>query len=220
MDELKQLILKCGMSQEFASELCESLDAHEKQLRSGLNEEFKAKLEDAKKRLVEETEQYKMELARRVQVFLESKSAAVEEQLTKQSAIKESAATSQLEKVKAILEGIELNGSAPTELLAKNAKLERRVKQLTESCNHATRKANRLQKLSERIVANSRSGQRPQLVQESKTTPVAAKPFGAQRQTSAKPQTARPVLNEGRTRRVSIPQASSDPIAQIAQSCD
>jgi hypothetical protein len=156
MDKIRELLLKCGVSEEAARQICESLDAHATTLRKQLDEEFQTRLVQAKKVCVEETEAYKAELARRLQIFLEAKGAAIEEQLGRQVAQRETAAQAKLERVKALVEGIEIDGQPCSELKAELDQLKRLTAALVEERDLAVGKAQRVQAIAERVLKRNR----------------------------------------------------------------
>lgn len=167
MDKIKQLLQKSGLSPEAASQICESLDSYTAQVKQKLDEEFQARLAKAKQVCLEETEAHKTELSRRVQVFLETKGPAIEESLARQAANRETEAVAKLERISAVVEGIQLDGQANSELVAEVTKLKKLAGHLIEERDHAVKKANDLTSISERLVAKNRAMQKA-LVEHSK----------------------------------------------------
>ena len=110
MDKIKSLLEQAGVKPELAKSICESLVQYKETLREQFESEYSSKVQEAKKVCIEETEAHKRELARRLQIFCEAKGAAIEAQLAKQSALSESEALTKLKTVKAVLEGIAING--------------------------------------------------------------------------------------------------------------
>lgn len=161
MDKIKELLEKLG-SKELAAQIIESLESHEKTLRETLDSEYKARLTKAKEVCLEEVETYKNELARKAQIFFESRADKIEQQIAKQVAIRESAAESKLKETKAILEDIEVeadNGQAKADLKAlqdKVANLSRAIKSITEAKEQAELKANRAHEVAEKTLKRNR----------------------------------------------------------------
>lgn len=160
MDRIKQLLLKSGLSTEAAGKICESLDKYAAQVKQRFDEEFQARLIKAKQVCLDETEAHKAELSRRVQVFLETKSPAVEESIARQVADRETEAAAKLEKVAAVVEGIPLDGQSNSELVAEVAKLKKVAGHLIGERDHASRQAKHLRSISERLVAKNREMQK------------------------------------------------------------
>jgi hypothetical protein len=157
MKKIKALLEKSGVKPEMSQQICESLESYKKTLREQFESEYSAKIEEAKKICVEETETHKQELARRVQIFCETKSAAVEAVLTRQSAIKESQALAKLKDIVSLVEGIEPNGRPDGEIEAELKKLKRQVKAVNEERKLAVETANRQTALAEKILKKNRS---------------------------------------------------------------
>ena len=123
MDKIKELLAKSGVKSELIGAICESLDQYANDVQANLEAEYAKKVEKAKQICLEETNAYKQTLARRVQIFCESKSASIERKLLQNSAIKESEAVTKLNNIKSLVEGIVLdgakNGSLKSEQLEK-----------------------------------------------------------------------------------------------------
>jgi hypothetical protein len=115
-----------------------------------------SKVEQAKKVCIEETEAHKRELARRVQIFCETKGAAIEAQIAKQSALNESEAMTKLTNIVNMLEGIEPNGKQNGEITATINKLKQKVKIANEAKTHAIELANRKTAIAEKALKRNR----------------------------------------------------------------
>jgi hypothetical protein len=170
MDKIKQLLQKCGLSPEVSAELCEAIDSHANTLKEQSDKEFQTRLAKAKKVCFEEVEAHKAELSRRLQIFLEAKNSTIEELVTRQSANKETEAVAKLEKIYALLEGIELNGQSNSELRAEIEKFRKLAEHLVEERNKAVSKAKRCVAISERVLKRNRVVERA--LSESKVTPA------------------------------------------------
>ena len=174
MDKIKQLLQKCGLSDEASAQICEALDNHAKELKSQSETEFQQRLAKAKKVCFEEVETHKAELSRRVQIFLEAKNAAIDELITRQMANRETEAVAKLEKIYALLEGIELNGGSNSELNVELAKFKKLAGRLVEERNKAIQKAQRCVSISERVLRRNR--QLEKVVTEGVAQPTSEKP--------------------------------------------
>jgi hypothetical protein len=168
MDKIKQLLQKCGLSPEVSSELCEAIDNHANMLKEQSDTEFQTRLVKAKKVCFEEVEAHKAELSRRLQIFLEAKNSTIEELVTRQSANRETEAVAKLEKIYALLEGIELDGQSNSELKTEIEKFRKLAEHLVEERNSAVSKAKRCIAISERVLKRNRSLENA--LSESKTT--------------------------------------------------
>ena len=157
MEKIKQLLQKCGLSEEASAQICEAIDNHANTLKEQADTEFQARLAKAKKVCFEEVEAHKAELSRRVQIFLEAKNSAIEELVTRQSANKETEAVAKLEKIYALLEGIELNGQSNSELKTEIEKFRKLAERLVEERDKAVAKAKRCIQTSERVLKRNRS---------------------------------------------------------------
>lgn len=186
MDKIKQLLQKCGLSPEVSAELCEAIDSHANLLKEQSDTEFQARLAKAKKVCFEEVEAHKAELSRRLQIFLEAKNSTIEELVMRQSANKETEAVAKLEKIYALLEGIELNGQSNSELKTEIDKFRKLAERLVEERNSAVAKAKRCIQISERVLKRNRGLE--QSLNEGKQTPnqgrLDASRNGGQRRTT------------------------------------
>lgn len=192
MDKIKQLLQQNGVSVEAASQICESLETYTSSVKAQYDAEFQKRLTNAKKVCKEEVEAHKAELARRVQIFLEAKCHAIEESIGRDMAKRETEAVAKLEKITALVEGIEIDGKSQTELKGEVDKLQKLAHQLVEERDQATRKARNLQGISERLIKRSRQLERA--VSEGSVKVIAGK-LDAGRQ-GGQPCTSRPTIRE------------------------
>lgn len=216
MDKIRDLMLKAGCKPELVDQIVESLNTYKSTLQEQFEADFTAKVEQAKKVCIEETEAHKRELSRRLQVFLETKSAAIDAHLQRQSALNESAAVSKLRNLKSLLEGVQveqnaaaLNGQV-TPAVVENAK--RKIQQLTEERNQAVAVANKKNSIAEKVLKHNRelttenarlksqlNGAR-QPVAEGRGAPRGAQRIDGSRQ-ATRPTTSRPTIVENQERR-------------------
>jgi len=220
MDKIKALLQKAGVSEDLAVQIVESLDGYKTTLREQFEKEYAGKVEQAKKVCIEETEAHKRELARRLQIFCETKGAAIEAQLAKQSALSESEALSKLTQVRAMLEGITLNGEPNGQATAGLEKAKKQVQVAVEQRDRAVETANRQTAIAERALKKNRqlatenaelkkraSGQR-QPVTEGKQGQQSRR-IDKGRKQARQPVTTRPTLVESQDRRP--PQQQNQP---------
>jgi len=156
MKKIKSLLEKVGIKPELSRQICESLENYKSTLRKQFDAEYSAKIEEAKKVCIEETEAHKRELSRRVQIFCETKGAAVEATVAKQSALRESKAVSRLKGIVSLVEGIEPNGKQNGKLEADVKNLKQKLKTVTESKQQAITTANRQTALAEKVLKKNR----------------------------------------------------------------
>jgi hypothetical protein len=91
-----------------------------------------------------------------VQIFCETKGAAIEAQLAKQSALNESEALTKLNQISALLEGLEPNGKPSGDVTAVVEKLKRQAQVATEEKNRAVELANRKTAIAEKALKRNR----------------------------------------------------------------
>jgi hypothetical protein len=156
MDKIKELLGQIGASKELADQLCEHLERYSNALKEKYEGELQEKIAKAKQICIEEVQKEKVNLARKVGTFLESKAASIEQAMTRQRVAEESEASSLLKKTKALLEGIELEGEVSSrELLAlqkKAGRLEKAIGTLKEERNRAIGKANKANEVAVKML--------------------------------------------------------------------
>jgi len=186
MDKIKQLLQKTGVKVELAEKICESLSDYKTTIREQFEKEYAAKVEQAKTVCIEETETHKRELARRVQIFCETKGAAIEAQLAKQSALNESEALTTLNQVAAMLQGLEPNGGPSSDVTAVVKKLKHKAQLATEERKKAVDLANRQGAIAEKALKRNR-----QLSAALESAKTSARPVTEGRKRSGKKQSRR-----------------------------
>lgn len=213
MDKIKALLEKAGCKPELVNQIAESLTKFKATVREELETEYAAKVEQAKKVCIEETESHKRDLARRVQVFCETKSAAIEAQLAQKSALNESEAESRLQEIKNLLEGIQPSGPQNSEVTAALKKAQRQVQIANEERARAVEAANRKVAIAEkalkqnRALATENAKLKDRLKNAGSTTMTEGRQSGKQtridqsRQQNRRPVTTRPTLLENQDRR-------------------
>lgn len=217
MQKILDLLTKAGCKPELVGAIGEALEEYKTTVNEQFEADFTAKVEQAKKVCIEETEAHKRELARRLQIFLETKDAAISAHLARQSALSESEAMSKLRGVKSLLEGVEVNGqpdNGQATAVVENAK--RKIQQLTEERDQAVATANRQNAIAEKVLGRNR-----QLVSENArlkslhggdggAKPTVTEGRGAPRgqtqrvdgtRRAQQPATTRPTIVENQTRR-------------------
>lgn len=205
--KIRDLMIKCGLRAEAADQICTTLDQYITEHQTRLDGEYAARLEEAKQVCVEETENHKRELARRLQIFCEAKAAAVEAVIAKQTAIKESASLSKLQDIMALLEGIEPNGKPNSAIQLEIQKLRKQLSRLAEERNRAIETANRANAIAETVLQRNRKMEAESVARRNGAQPPATKPVATKAgqrldegRRSATPTTTRKTLVENQTR--------------------
>lgn len=213
--KILDLLTKAGCKPELVTQIGESMEQYKVVIREQYEADYTAKVEQAKKVCIEETEAHKRELARRLQVFLETKGAAIDAHLQRQAAMNESEAVTKLKGVKSLLEGVavEQNGASQNgQLPAVIEKAKQKIQQLTEERDQAVALANKRTAIAEKVLANNRllmtenaklksqgnGGKRP--VAEGRGAPRGTQRLDATRR-AVQPVTSRPTIVENQDRR-------------------
>ena len=175
--KITALFTKMGISEETSKEFITILEDWSKNEKTKLRTEFTERLKTAKNACIEEVESYKANLARGVQVFLESKIKEIERAGTKQRAIEESEATNRLKQVKAVLENINVDEAANTQALQSerkaNVTLKAQLAALAEGLQREKAKTAKFSELMEKSLARQR------VLEAKATTPAAVEPVAA-----------------------------------------
>jgi len=156
MNKIKSLLEKAGCQTDLVGKICEALEDYKVTLREQYDIEYQNKVEQAKKVCIDETESHKRELARRVQIFCETKTAAIEAQLAKQSALSESEAMTKLKNIISLLEGIEPNGELNGQATAVIEKARLKIQQVNEEKQRAVEAVNRQTAIAEKVLKHNR----------------------------------------------------------------
>lgn len=160
MDKIKALLEQLGGSKELVDKIVESLEQFKTKTQTEVKEEYAKRLEKAKEACLAEVRDYKKELAKKVQIFFESRAEKIEQQIAKQVAIKDSAAEAKLHSIAAMLEGVEVNGNSnDADLKAAQAQvkqLQEQVKKLDGNQKVLTEKANRAHAIAEKTLERNK----------------------------------------------------------------
>ena len=222
MDKIKELLLQIGASEEIADQILGEMNSWHKTQREQLDEQFRGRLERAKQVCVEEVEGYKREVARKVEIFLESKTATIERGARERHAIEESKAANLLKQTKSLLEGIEIDGSEDLQAIsAENEKLRHQVVSVTGERDNLQGKYKHAHGIAEKALRRNQ-------VLESKITSGTEKPAAERskkgtkleesRSTKGQTKTTRPVLTESQVpaKRSNKAEGGSADISSIA----
>lgn len=171
MEKIKSLLEKIA-SKELASQICEHLERYDEQVRLKYQKIFEEKTEHAKQVCLEEVNQYKLNLAEKVKIFLESKSSQIEKRVDQQRAIEEGEAANKLRTIREVTEGIEVRDDAELKALKEEiSKLRKRNKNLVEDKNKAVIAANKANQIAldvlERTKKLTLSEEKPAFLKDS-----------------------------------------------------
>jgi len=160
MEKIMELLKTIGASEELAGKLCEELDRFDKTVHDKNEGGFKEKLDKAKKICLEEVEKYKQELARKVGIYMESKSSEIEKSIDQRRAIEESEASSKLRRVREVTEDIEVADDAGVQALKEQIKkLTGRNRTLTEGKIRAEEAANRANAIAMDLIREQKKAE-------------------------------------------------------------
>jgi hypothetical protein len=213
-EKMNTLLKEMGGTPELITQFDQLLESWMTSQKTVMETKYKQKLDTAKQMCLEDTNQFKIGLARKVQLFFEAKSDKIESTMAKQVAVKESAAEADLKKVKALLEGVQINSLGEADLQGlknENGQLKKKVAALTEERNTAVTKVNRANGIASKALERNRilesASKAGTTVTESVATPAkapaasapgkgAATPTTPARRSSATPSTTN-VVTEG-----------------------
>lgn len=231
MDRIKELLAKSGCKTELVNSICETMERFKndviEQAHADAQTQMSEKIQRVKKICVEETEAHKRELARRVQIFCETKAADIDQQLTKKSALNESQAMTRLKNIKTLLEGVKPNGVDQGRFAAELERATRENKKLLEDRNRVMAEANRKTAIAEKalkqnralVAENARLREGAVLVESKKPAERRLEP----KVKASRPTTTRPTIQESQTRNNrQLPLATGDnfSVKNIAASMD
>jgi outer membrane murein-binding lipoprotein Lpp len=170
MSKIHEIVKQIGGSDELATQLVGAIQEHVEAEKARLQEEFQARVQKAKQICMEEVAKEKQRLARKVEIFIESKVASVERAAGKTRAVEESAAASKLRQVQQIL-GEKGGNSVELEALnRKLAKLSEQAGALAEDRDAAVEKAARANAIATRLL------RRIQVLESKEAKPADPKP--------------------------------------------
>ena len=232
MDKIAELLKQLGVSDVGVKQIIESLDAFQASTEKKYEDQFQNRLEKAKQVCLEEVENYKTELRRKVEIFFESRTNVVNREAQRQAAIGESGANKTLRELKALLDGVPLEGvSGATQALAdQNQKLRQKVASVTETLTASEKSRERLHGIAtkslQRIkVLETLAPRATSMATESKGKPEQRSPTPKLESLRAKveqPKTPRPTLVESVARQAPalLAQGADPVITKIAASIE
>lgn len=159
MNKLVELLKQIGGSDELVKQISEEVDRFLKSVYEDYDAKFNEKLLKAKQICSEELDKEKAALARKVAVYLESKSETMQNAHNRQKAIEEAEAKSLLKRAKALLEGIQLDddgNSRNLQAIEKKAeRLEKALNALKEDRDAWTSKASKANEIATKSLQHA-----------------------------------------------------------------
>lgn len=211
MNKLVDLLKQLGASPELIGQITESMEQYKTEVKQTLEEDFKQRVLSAKKVCAEALDNEKRELARKVEVFLEARTATINREAQRQAAIGEADATKMLRGVKSLVEGIEISDKGSGQAaIAESEELKalriqnRQLREVYEKTALKAKRANEiaLKALERNRLLEEKFTQKPamrpmakQTVTESKT-PAQKTNLGVLRRAGVRPSTTRQVMTE------------------------
>lgn len=223
MEKIKDLLKQLGASEELTESILNELQSFQVRTKKQLDEEFHARLEKAKQVCLEEFDKEKIKLAKKVEVFLESRVNTIDREAHKQTAIGESQSAKTLRDVKCLLEGVSIGEVAKDVQAVKDEAnvLRIRLNQVMEEKDQLKAQAQRANEIAIKAI------ERNKILETTIRTPATkineSKNLGSLKTQSQKPATERKVLEESVAkpkRTISDNPASSDEVRQIAATID
>ena len=159
MEKVKKLLSEIGASPDMVNAVIASLEDYNKNVKARYDEELKKRLVEARAICVEQFDKTKAELARKVEIFLESKLAAIEKIAQKQVAIGEGKALKTLREAKALFDGVIFEGNNPTNTQAMQEELQAlrlQNRQVVEDRNKAVVQAKRANEVAMKLLERQR----------------------------------------------------------------
>jgi len=219
MDKIKDLLKQLGASEDLSNAVVTELTAYDKRTQVKYDEEFKKRLEKAKQVCLEEFESEKKKLARKIEIFLESRVAKIDREAQRQAAIGESESAKTLRLVKRAVDGVPIDGTTQAFQAVKveNKRLRVRLNQILEEGGKFKAEAQRANTIAQKALERNR------LLESRKTETVTEenKDLASLKVKSEEPKTTRKVMVESQEPARPKPANTGDPeIMQIASEVD
>lgn len=223
LDILKQM--KNGVSTEFMEAFAKELDgwknATENSVKKTVQEDYEKKLVRAKEVCLAETNKFKTELARRVEVFLEARVGTINREAQKQSAIGESEAAKTLRGVKSLIEGVAID-MPDTQVVEENKKLRAKIGQMQEEKHQLEEKNKHANIIARKLIDRQRvlESKLGTTVVEHKETPAPKTDLKSMKEEGARPQTTRAVAPESVAKETKKSAPGNSDVMAIAEGLD
>jgi hypothetical protein len=226
MQKIIDLLKKLTASPELVKEITEGLGTYKTELKAQYDAELKDRATAARNVCIEAVEKEKKEMARKVEIFLESRLNTITREAQKQAAIGETRANKTLRELHALLEGVKIDGNAEDHQAAVAERNKLRVfnKRLSEALEKANLKATRANTIAMRLLKRqqleSKSPKTPMVVAEATIKPVAAKTLQSLKKPKTTPQTTQ-IIAEATAKPKSVLTEAADPeVQKIAEQVD
>ena len=158
MNRFSEILKKLGATPELSEQFQAACDGYREDMKATLEEQFKVRLSNAKKICVEEIDKAKVDLCKKVEIFLEARMSAITREAQKAAAIGESQATKTLREAKALLEGVQIgdqkNSSQANDAEVKQLRVA--VRQLKEAQDKAELKAQRANTIALKVLQRNK----------------------------------------------------------------
>jgi len=223
MEKIKKLLGEMA-SPELAKSIVESLEEYRTNLKAQYDEELKNRLLEAKRVCVTEMDNEKAALARKIEVFLESKLATIEKIAQKQMAIGEGKALKTLKEAKAVLDGVAFEDANITDtqaMLKELQALRLSIRQVTESKEKAELKASRANQIAMKLLDRAKLLESKQEPKKERVKVVTeSKKLNDLRKEAQHPVTTRTPIVETITKPTPTAPTGDPEMAQIASTMD
>lgn len=228
MDKIKDMLKQLGASAELMESFTKELTGYKAKCEADAKAVYDKRIAEAKEVIIADVQEEKAELARKIEVYLEATISRINREASKQAAIGESETVKTLKGIKALLEGVTIDGNPEDNqaAVAENKKLRVMVAKLTEEKEQAAasaQNANRIamKALARNKVLESRGTETPTQVTESTEKPAAGRSLENLRTAQTQPTTTRQTLTESQTTKPSSkPVTAHGDIAAIADKLD
>lgn len=180
MEKMLELLEGMGGTPELAEAFQKHLQQYTAELKSRMERDYQEAVNEVKQVCIEEVNEEKAALAKKVEIFVESKAQSMEQAAAKQRAMEETEATSLLKRTKGLLEGISVDDDGINQkVLAmekKVSRLEAKAESLREERDQAIAKANEMAKAAKHFAEENRKLASHTVVEEDESVTEKAKP--------------------------------------------
>lgn len=154
--------MKLGSSNDLAEAIAEEFVKYQRSVKEEYESEYKRRIQAAKQICLEEVKKEKARLARKVEVYLESKQTEISEAANRIIRSEESESSAKLKQIRGLLEGIDIGGDSDRDSKIEDlenqvGRLRKAVQTFREERDSAVEKANRANKIAESALTKSQS---------------------------------------------------------------
>lgn len=157
-NKITALLEQLTEDKDLSRKVVNLLEQWKRDQKQALKEDIKRKFDTAIKVCEEEVDNYKKEISKKVEIFLESHVAAVERSARDRKAIEESKAVNDLKRVKNILEGISHDGSNGDlqAYIKQNEELRKSLAVVTEQKAEFVKRYNRTKNIATNAIERNK----------------------------------------------------------------